>query len=104
MILGIGTELSIFLQAVLAGNFLYLIYTGIRIFRRLIRHTLFFVSLEDFLYWGSASLYLFVQMYQTSHGNIRWYFVIGVFGGGILTHSTVGKFIKKYIDKTKETG
>lgn len=39
--LGIGDEMSIFLQAMLAGNIVILVYTCIRIFRRLIRHSLF---------------------------------------------------------------
>ena len=47
--LGIGDEISIFLQALLAGNIVLLVYTCIRVFRRLIKHDLFFVSLEDFL-------------------------------------------------------
>lgn len=46
--LGIGDEISIFLQALLAGNIVLLVYTCIRVFRRLIKHDLFFVSLEDF--------------------------------------------------------
>ena len=41
--LGIGDEISIFLQALLAGNIVLLVYTCIRVFRRLIIHDLFFV-------------------------------------------------------------
>ena len=39
--LGIGDEISIFLQALLAGNIVLLVYTCIRVFRRLIKHDLF---------------------------------------------------------------
>ena len=56
--LGIGDEISIFLQALLAGNIVLLVYTCIRVFRRLIKHDLFFVSLEDFFFWVWAGLYL----------------------------------------------
>ena len=55
--LGIGDEISIFLQALLAGNIVLLVYTCIRVFRRLIKHDLFFVSLEDFFFWVWAGLY-----------------------------------------------
>ena len=71
-----------FLQALLAGNIVLLVYTCIRVFRRLIKHDLFFVSLEDFFFWVWAGLYLFVKIYDTSDGSIRWFFTIGVGGLG----------------------
>ena len=81
--LGIGDEISIFLQALLAGNIVLLVYACIRVFRRLIKHDLFFVSLEDFFFWVWAGLYLFVKIYDTSDGSIRWFFIIGVVVGGV---------------------
>ena len=91
MILGIGKELSVFLQAVLAGNLIYLVYALIRVMRRLWKHNLFFVSLEDLIFWIGTGIYLFVRIYQTSDGIIRWYFVIGVLLGGILTHFIISQ-------------
>ena len=102
MILGIGKELSVFVQAVLAGNLVYLVYCVLRVFRRIIKHNLFFVSLEDILYWIATGFYLFVKIYQTSNGTIRWYFVVGVLLGGIITHCIIQKIIKKYIAKWKK--
>lgn len=102
MILGIEKELSIFVQAILAGNFLYLIYCLIRVFRRIWKHNLFWVSAEDVIYWIGTGLYLFVRIYQTSNGSVRWYFVFGVLLGGIITHAIVHKIIKKYIEKSKK--
>ncbi len=99
MILGIGKELSVFLQAVLAGNLIYLVYSLIRVMRRLWKHNLFFVSLEDLIFWIGTGIYLFVRIYQTSDGIIRWYFVIGVLLGGILTHFIISQISKKYIAK-----
>ena len=99
MILGIEKELSVFLQALLAGNLVYLIYSAIRVFRRIIKHNLFWVSVEDFVFWIVSALYVFVRIEETSNGNIRWYFVLGVCVGGLLTHYIIYYFIKKYIDK-----
>lgn len=99
MILGVGKELSVFLQAVLAGNLIYLVYTVIRVVRRLVKHNLFFISLEDLIFWISTGIYLFVRIYQTSNGSIRWYFVIGVLLGGILTHLIISQIVKKYLAK-----
>ena len=114
--LGIGDEISIFLQALLAGNIVLLVYTCIRVFRRLIKHDLFFVSLEDFFFWVWAGLYLFVKIYDTSDGSIRWFFTIGVVVGGVCSFfvlhflSEMGKKLfdkkkkkdEKSIDKSKE--
>lgn len=102
MILGIEKELSVFLQAVLAGNLVYLVYCVLRIFRRIVKHNLFWVSLEDVLYWLGTGVYLFIQIYKTSSGTIRWYFVVGVLAGGMLTHYIVQKIVKKYVAKFKK--
>lgn len=102
MILGIEKELSVFLQAVLAGNLVYLIYSAIRVIRRIVKHNLFFVSLEDLIFWLGTGIYLFIKIYQTSNGSIRWYFVTGVLIGGILTHLIICKITKKYIAKWRK--
>ena len=102
MIWGIGKELSVFMQAVLAGNLVYLAYCMLRVFRRIVKHNLFFISLEDIFYWIATGFYLFVRIYQTSNGTIRWYFVVGVLLGGIITHCIIQKIIKKYIAKRKK--
>lgn len=102
MILGIEKELSVFLQAVLAGNLVYLSYLAIRIFRRILKHNLFWISVEDAIFWIAAGFYLFLKIYQTSNGTIRWYFVLGVLVGGILTHHIISKITKKHIDKSKK--
>ena len=100
--MGIERELSVFLQAALAGNLIYLVYLVLRIFRRIIKHNLFWVSLEDILYWIGAAIYLFIQIYKTSSGAIRWYFVVGVLCGGIFTHVIISKILKKYIAKSEK--
>lgn len=102
MILGIEKELSVFLQAALAGNLVYMVYLVVRIFRRIVKHNLFWISLEDALFWIATGFYLFSEIYQTSNGTIRWYFVLGVLVGGILTHHIILKITKKYIDKSKK--
>jgi len=92
--LGIGEELSIFLQAMLAGNIVLLVYCCLRVFRRIIRHGLFWVSVEDAFFWLWTGLYLFGKIYDTSDGSIRWFFVIGVFAGGGCSYLVMQFFVK----------
>lgn len=99
MILGIGNELSVFIQAVLAGNLVCLVYYALRILRRIVKHNLLAISLEDIVFWLWTAIHLFVQIYHASDGSIRWYFVVGVSIGGIVTYCLMEKIMKKYVAK-----
>ena len=82
--LDIGMEMRIFIHAVLTGIFAVSVYLSLRVIRRLVRHALWAVNLEDVIYWISMALYLFVQICHTSDGVIRWCFVLGVVLGAFL--------------------
>lgn len=99
MILGIEKEVAVFLQAVLSGNLVYLVYCSICVFRRLVKHNLFWISFGDLAYWVGTGFYLFFKIYHTSNGTIRWYFLTGVLIGAFVTHRLVGKIAKKHIAK-----
>lgn len=102
MIFGIEKEVTVFLQAILAGNLLYLVYTVLRVLRRIVKHNLFWISVEDLIFWIGTGFYLFTQIYQTSNGTIRWYFVVGVLLGSLFTHQIIQKIIQKYIAKRRK--
>jgi hypothetical protein len=97
--IGIANELSIFVSACLSGNLICLSYYVLRVIRRLVKHSLVWVSIEDLVFWVGAAIYLFMEMYRTCSGSIRWYFVLGVLAGGIATIYLV----KKIVDKTEKT-
>lgn len=78
---GIEEEGMVFVQALLAGMIVYCAYNCIRKFRRIVRHRLWVIVVEDVIYWIGISLFLTVQMYYASDGSIRWYFVLGVLLG-----------------------
>ena len=103
MILGIEKEAAILLVAFLDGILITLAYNAIRIFRRIVVHNLFWISLEDILFCFLAAIYIFVEMVRVCAGSIRWYFVLGVFLGGIVVCAVTRKVVKKYIDKPKKT-
>lgn len=79
--LGIGKEAFIFLYAGLSGIVIFLSYQILRVLRRLIRHHIIVINLEDFCFWIGVSAYLFRQMYKTTYGSIRWFFILGVVCG-----------------------
>ena len=75
---GIREEMMVFLAAVVAGGIVRLVYQCIRCFRRIVGHTLAAIGAEDMIFWLGSAVYLFVQIYHTSDGSIRWYFILGV--------------------------
>lgn len=79
--LGLRTEIAAFLMAVLTGMTAVCIYACIRQLRRVIGHSLAAIAVEDGIYWTGIAVYVFVQIYVTSSGSIRWYFVLGVMLG-----------------------
>lgn len=100
--LGIGKEAIIFLYAGLSGIVVLFSYQILRLFRRLIRHHIIVVNLEDVLYWLGVSVYLFRQMYMTTYGSIRWFFVLGVVCGIILANFVIS-LVKKMYEKMKKS-
>ena len=80
----IREEIMIFFTAVLTGAVLRTAYRCVSCLREWIRHEPVAIELEDLFYWIAASIYFFVQIYHTSDGSIRWYFILGVVFGAIL--------------------
>nr|WP_294492411.1 spore cortex biosynthesis protein YabQ [uncultured Mediterraneibacter sp.] len=109
MIIGIGNEAGIFLYAALTGVIVVMVYQILRCLRRLIRHSMLAVGIEDLLFWIAASIYIFRKMYDTTYGSIRWFFVLGAVAGagaGELTRRLFGKILikgKKSLEKYRKT-
>lgn len=82
--MGITKELFIFLSAILSGAIVRLVYRCISCLRNVIHHTHWIIELEDLAYWVGTAIFLFVQIYYTSSGIVRWYFILGVGIGGII--------------------
>ena len=83
MMLGIETEVVIFFYAALTdGTFCG--YQILLLIRRLVRHHPLAVGVEDIGFWLLVSAYVFRQMYCTTYGSIRWFFVLGI-AAGLLT-------------------
>ena len=99
---GLGVEADAFLRAFFSGMFLCGVYEVLRLFRRIILHHSIVVSAEDFLYWLFCGFYLFGEIFQTSSGEIRWYFIAGTVAGAVAFFavlSKTGKFCGKIFEK-----
>lgn len=90
------SENEFLLHALLMGIYITFVYDLLRIFRRLIAHNSFFVSLEDLGFWIYCGAKVFLLMYHESDGTLRWFAVLGALTGMLLYMKLVSKLLVKY--------
>ena len=93
---GIQEEFMVFLAAVLSGGIIRLVYRCISCFRQIVRHNLTVIGIEDLIFWIGTAVYVFVQIYHTTSGSIRWHFVLGVVFGAVISSLALWKAEKVY--------
>ena len=92
----IRIEVEVFLSALLSGIFLYAIYAAVEMLRKVKRHPLWLINLEDVCYWSVVLGYIFVQIYHTNNGIIRGYYVLGVVFGSVFMWKISSFFAKQW--------
>lgn len=96
--LTIREELIAFLTAVSTGIIIRTFYHCLTCLRGIVKHRLIVIEIEDFIFWITSSIYVFVQIYYTSNGSIRWYFVLGIVLGAVISTFFLRKW-KKTVKK-----
>lgn len=92
-----AAENEFLLHALLTGIFITFVYDVIRIFRRVVPHNSFFVSLEDLGFWIYCGGTVFLLMYHESNGELRWFAVFGALAGILLYRKLFSPFLVKYV-------
>lgn len=90
-------ENEFLLHALLMGIFITFVYDVIRIFRRVIPHNSFFVSLEDLGFWIYCGGTVFLLMHHESNGELRWFAVLGAVAGMLFYGKLISPFFVKYV-------
>jgi spore cortex biosynthesis protein YabQ len=90
-------ENEFLLHSLLMGVFITYVYDLLRIFRRVIPHGSFLVSLEDFVFWVYCGIEVFLLMYHESDGTLRWFAVIGALAGMVSYKKLISPFLVKYV-------
>lgn len=93
----INLEVQFFLISVLYGILLLVVYDSIRIIRRIVPHKAFFIAVEDILFWVSASIAIFIMIYERNNGTIRGFAILGMLLGMIIYNQLLSGFIVKGI-------
>ena len=92
-------EAGVFWDGLILGVLLVAGYDLVRVFRRLIRHGILWVSIEDCVYWIVCAVLMFAMLYQNNDGRIRAYIFGATVLGGILYHLLLGKHFIRIISK-----
>ena len=91
----IVNEVYFLAYSVMMGVVITFVYDFILIGRKIIKHNLFFISLEDFLFWAACAAAVFYMLYKENNGILRWFAVFGAALGLLLYKKIVGtRFVK----------
>ena len=93
MILSLHAQAKLFLLTVLMGGGMGLLYDALRVFRHALPHKPLWVQLEDGLFWLLAVFLVFGVMLHASGGEIRFFSILGLFGGMGLYFLTISPFV-----------
>ena len=86
-------EVLLLVHSCLPGVVLTIIYDGIIILRKLVRHSDIFISLEDLLFWIACAISVFYMLYEENNGILRWFAVAGAGVGMLLYKITLSTFV-----------
>ncbi|MCC8168385.1 MAG: spore cortex biosynthesis protein YabQ [Clostridiales bacterium] len=89
----VAHQFKVFALALGCGAALAAAYDVIRIFRRIIRHGIVLLSLEDVLYWIGFAAAEFVLLYQVESGMMRIYVFVGSALGAAAYRILPGRYL-----------
>ena len=90
-------EVYFFAGSVGMGVFITFVYDFILIGRRIVKHNLFFISLEDFVFWAACAIGVFYMLYEENNGILRWFAVLGAAFGMLLYKKMIGTHFVRVI-------
>lgn len=82
-------EVVFFLHSILMGLVITFAYDWILIFRELVAHGRFLMSIEDFIYWFMCGISVFYVLYRENNGVLRWFAVVGAALGMLFYKLTI---------------
>lgn len=89
----IAKEVMFLFHSFLLGAVITFVYDGFLILRKLFKHTIFLISLEDLIFWIACALSVFYVLYEENNGMLRWFAVAGAAVGMIIYKKTLSPLI-----------
>ncbi len=92
-------EIRLFVNAVVLGAVMTFVYDGCIILRKVFKHSVFWISLQDITFWLICSVVAFFALHEQNHGVLRWFIVAGVALGMLLYKYSLSIFYVNYSSK-----
>ena len=93
MILSLHAQAQLFLLTIGIGGSMGLLYDALRLFRRSVRHSRFWIQAEDALFWLLAVFAVFLILLRANAGEVRFFLIFGLFGGMGLYFLTLSRLV-----------
>lgn len=95
----LSNQITQFFIAVFAGALLDAIYEILRILRKVVRHHIVVVNIEDFIYWNFVGVFLYIVIFISNNGILRWFIIAAAVGGAYLFHMSIGHIMVEIVSK-----
>lgn len=96
-------EIYFFGCCVLTGIAVISVYDILRIFRRVVKHGVVAIGIEDFIYWVGSSFFVFHIIYIRNDGIIRGFAILAIVLGMLIYNVTISQILVKYISLVIKT-
>ena len=74
-------EVTFFVHSVIMGVAITFVYDWLLILRRLIKHDIIGISVEDLIFWFACGIGVFYMLYRENNGILRWFAILGAIIG-----------------------
>ena len=74
-------EVTFFVHSVIMGVAITFVYDWLLIFRRVVKHGIFGISVEDLIFWFVCGIGVFYMLYRENNGILRWFAILGAIIG-----------------------
>lgn len=88
----IMNEVTFFAHSFLLGIVITVAYDGFVVLRRVIKHNLVMISLEDMIFWIACAIGVFYMLVEENNGILRWFAVFGATLGMLAYKESVSDF------------
>lgn len=86
----VNSQFNMVTISLMLGGMMGLSYDAIRCFRRMVSHNLFFLSVEDFLYWLIWTVIVLDAICGYNYGELRLYIFVAMTLGFVIYRGTIG--------------
>ena len=90
-------EIIFMLYSMGMGIVIPFIYDWVIIARIVCRHNVFFLAMEDILFWFFCAISVFYLMQTQGNGTLRWFAILGAIAGILFYKKTFGRLLVKGI-------